>query len=114
LFGHWDEQSLQQAIHNVVCQSHCCRIKRQACELGNFWCSPNEAKVNCEECKTKGTRIKASKIGATGSRKQLQKEPIAKFGHTIFQTEDQMSLLLSKVEKAHGPYLRTNKRSNQS
>jgi hypothetical protein len=52
-----------------------------------------------KNAKQEATRIKASKIDATGSKKQLQKEPIIKFGHTISQVKDQMSLLLSKVEK---------------
>jgi len=38
--------------------------------------------------KQEATRIKTSKISATGSKNQLRNEPIAKFGHTIFQTKD--------------------------
>ncbi len=52
-----------------------------------------------KDAKQKATRIKAIKIGATNSKKQLQMEPTTKFGHTISQTKDQISPLLSEVKE---------------
>jgi hypothetical protein len=51
-----------------------------------------------KNAKQKATRVRANKIGATSSKKQLQKKPITKFGHTISQIKDQMSLLLNEVK----------------
>jgi len=53
--------------------------------------------------KQKAAKIRASQIGATRSKKQLQKEPTTKFGHTISQTKDQMSASLNEVEEPMDP-----------